>query len=180
MTRPRSDELLPQVLRMAAGVGTPLGALCDAMEALLTPAERALDDIDAWLDAYRAPDTVLPYLATWAGLGHLLRRGPNGMPTFEGGTGRLRLLVAEAASLTRTRGTPGGLLRTLFLATGHDGFVLDERPVDAAGRPRPFHLVVYPPAGAEAQRELIARIVDADRPAYLTFEIAPPTATPPP
>ena len=63
-----------------------------------------------------------------------------------------------------------GLVRFLETATGVEGFVVDEE-VDAAGRPRPFHCVVRAPAAARRLRDLVQQIVEAEKPAFVTYEL---------
>jgi hypothetical protein len=60
----------------------------------------------------------------------------------------------------------------LRVATGIDGFVVDERVPGPDGRPRPFHVVVRTPAVAEPYVSLIARIVEHEKPAFVTYELA--------
>ena len=86
-------------------------------------------------------------------------------------TARLRELVAEASDLARWRGTTRGLVRFLEVATGLEGFGVDEAPMDEAGRLRPFHVVVHGPAQAVEMRPLIERIVESEKPAHVTCDI---------
>lgn len=176
MRRAEIEQLLPSVYQMAlhpvdGWVIEPdqrLGALLDAMEALHDPIERILDRLEAWLDPRRAPDPFVPYLAGWVDLDRLA----GGEATMAAaGTDRLRELVAAASDLARWRGTSRGLLRFLGIATGLPGFSVDERPAGPDGRPRPFHVVVHGPAEAARMRPLIERIVESEKPAYVTCDI---------
>ncbi len=63
------------------------------------------------------------YLAQWVDLGWLL---PEDGGPFPGGLGRLRELIQASAELSRWRGTKRGLVQFLELATGLDGFAIDE------------------------------------------------------
>ena len=79
--------------------------------------------------------------------------------------GRLRDLVASAASLAAARGTAGGLCQLLSTVTGVPGFAVDEPPEHA------FHLVVRVPPAAAGHLDLIRRVVAAEKPAATTSEV---------
>ena len=176
MKQSEIERLLPAIFQRTAREGNPLSALLAAMETLHDPAERVLDNLDAHFHQYRAPDNFVPYLAGWVDLDHLLTRdsstsakkAPASFPT---GTGRLRELVAAAAFLAKWRGTAIGLLRFLETALGIGGFVIDENPPDADGQPRPFHIRVHAPAEAAPYTELMRRIIEMEKPAYVTYEL---------
>ena len=94
-----------------------------------------------------------------------------GAVRYPAGTGRLREVIAAAAYLSKWRGTAQGLLRFLETATGIDGFRIEEQVLDANGEHRPFHIRVRSPASAQAYRPLIERIVEMEKPAYVTYEL---------
>jgi phage tail-like protein len=176
MRRAEIERLLPSVYQLALhpvdGWGLApderLGAVLDAMETLHDPIEGTLDGLDAWLDPRRAPDPFVPYLAGWVDLDRLA----GGEATMAAaGTDRLRELVAAASDLARWRGTSRGLLRFLRIATGLDGFSAEEDPPGADGRPRPFHVIIRGPAEAASMRPLVERIVESEKPAYVTCDI---------
>jgi len=174
MRRDHIAELLPEIYRASLPAGGPLAALLEVMEAMHAPVEAVLDDLDAYLDPRRAPDRFVPYLAGWLDLDRYLdwpggRRG-SAPPRFAPGLGRLRELTAQAASLARVRGTRAGLQRMLEVATGLAGYVLTEAPPGEDG-PRPFHLHVSAPAGARRFTDLVRRIVEDEKPAYVTYEL---------
>ena len=168
--------LLPGVFQRTLRPGRPLAALLEVMEAMHSPAEHALEHFDAILNPWRTPDAFVPMLARWVDLQRLFERRFHGkepaldqlMPT---GLGRLRALIETAAYLSRWRGTRKGLLRFLQIATGLAGFEIDEQVPGADGKPRPFHLRVRGPAAAASQRDLIERIIESERPAYVTYEL---------
>jgi hypothetical protein len=86
----------------------------------------------------------------------------------------LRELIAAAAFLSQWRGTAKGLLRFLETATGVEGFEIEEHARDANGQPQPFHILVRAPAEAERYRGLVERIIEAEKPAYVTYELTYP------
>jgi hypothetical protein len=87
------------------------------------------------------------------------------------GLGRLRELVAAAVDISRWRGTARGLLLFLTTATGRTDFEVDEAVPGPDGLPRPFHVRVRAPSEVEAHRLLLERIIEREKPAYVTYEL---------
>jgi len=170
--------LLPDVMRRTVQPRTPLAALLAVMEALHAPAEQALDGIDGTFDPYRAPDPFVPYLAGWVDLDRLLSTPPAQMDEaallylFDGGLGRLRELLAQAATLSRRRGTAQGLIRFLETATGVAEFTISEQVAGEDGQPRPYHIEIRAPDAARPFDTLIRRIIELEKPAYVTYDLA--------
>jgi hypothetical protein len=79
-------------------------------------------------------------------------------------------LVATAAQLSKWTGTAQGLRLVLQTATGRDDFELRENS-DREQKPRPFHLTVVAPASMKEHRDVIERIIAAEKPAYVTCEM---------
>lgn len=175
MKRGEIERLLPDIFRRTSRAGNPLHAVLEVMEALQAPSEEALRDLDTYFEPRRAPDAFVPYLAGWVDLERLLAEGPSRPdappPTFPTGLGRLRELVAQAAYLSQWRGTPRGLLRFLETATGVQGFAIDEQVPGEGGLPRPFHLRVRAPRETEPYRVLLERIIEVEKPAYVTYDL---------
>jgi len=183
-------RLLPDVFQYAlrppdAGVVEPdrrMAALLSVMEGLHGPVETVLDGLHEHLDPRLAPPRFVPYLAGWVDLDWLLMAAPGqpitGPTPLASGLDRLRELVAAASYLARWRGTARGLLRFLDAATGVPGFAVEENVSvgEVSGGPartaKPFHIRVLAPAAAEPYRPLIERIVTAEKPAYVTWELA--------
>ena len=175
MKRSEIEQLLPEVFQRTLHPRTPLFVLLEVMEALQTPSEEVLERLDAFFDPYRTPDAFVPYLAGWMDLDELLviasEERASAAATFPEGMGRLRELIAAAAFLSRWRGTADGLRRFLQTATGTRGFAVEERAPGSDGQPRPFHLLIRAPAETERVRGLIERIVEMEKPAYVTYEL---------
>jgi phage tail-like protein len=182
MKRNEIEQLLPEVFRRTIRPGNPLDALLAVMAALHAPSEEVLAELDLYLDPYRTPDTFVPYLARWVDLQRFLAELPepegedqtSGAPLsvpFAGGLGRLRDLITAAATLSKWRGTAKGLLRFLETATGVQGFEIDEAVPGPDGKPKPFHLRVQAPAKAKPYRAVIQRIIEMEKPAYVTYEL---------
>lgn len=185
MEASRIARFLPEIYRMANQPGEPLAALLGAMETLHAPSEAVLRRIDDYVDPLRAPDDFALMLASWLDLDRYLdwtggRKGA-GQARYVAGLGHLRILSTMAAQLMRWRGTRHALERFLFAATGIPGFKVEENPADADGAPRPFHIRVDAPAAARHLSDLVQRIVDAERPVYVTYDIEyPPGGNPTP
>jgi hypothetical protein len=182
MKRNEIRQLLPSILRHTAYPGSPLVALLDVMEQLHTPSEEILDNLASYLDPYQAPHHFLPYLAHWVDLSRFLTDSPafgrqdsgplsEVSSPFSPGMGRLRDLIASATELWQWRGTRRGLLGLLETATGIKGFEIDESVVSPSGQARPFHLLVRAPAQAQSYYRLIERILEMEKPAYVTYEL---------
>lgn len=159
-------DLLPEVISTTARPGSPLAALAAAATDLHAPVVDVLDRLDSMIDPFRAPGAMVAYLAWWVDLGWLdapvAGEQPGNVPGI--GVDRLRDLVAASAELSARRGTPGGLARFLRVATGVDGFVVDDVP-------GAFRVVVRVPPAAADRVELVRRLVVALRPAHVTSEV---------
>ncbi len=174
------EQLLPEVYRRTLDAGNPLGLFLAIMADLHEPSEAVIEGIDGYFDSYRTPDEFVPFLAKWVDLDRLL--APNGAGRGDGddgvntlpfptGLGRLRELIRAAAHLSKWRGTRKGLLLFLETATGVSGFAIDEQVSDAEQKIRSFHLRISAPSSTEPVRPLIERIIEMEKPAYVTYEL---------
>ena len=176
MRRNEIEALLPSVMQRTLDTGGPLATIVQIMDDLHAPAEEILATLADFFNAYRTPDEFVPYLAGWVDLARLLEATPaannaTDLPNFAPGIGQLRELIAAAAYLSKWRGTEHGLVRFLETATGLSGFAVATQVPDADGRPRPFHLRVTAPATARPYATLVRRIVEQEKPAYVTADI---------
>ena len=176
MARTQLRDSLPQVIASGADSG-PLASLLAAADGMHQPVGDVLDHLELWFHTVSAPDPMVCYLASWVDLDWLtLPESPTrARSTLPAGTAPLRDLLAESADLAARRGTVGGILRFLEVATGRTGFGVE----DAGG----FHLRVTVPGDAGDLLETVARIVAATKPAHVTAEVlladAPPGPTSP-
>ena len=161
MRSPDIQRLLPGVFQRTVLDGSPLAALLEVMETLHAPSEAVLARLESHFDPRRAPDRFVPFLARWVGMD---------LPVTTG-LGRLRELVAAAVEISRWRGTARGLRLFLTTATGRTDFEVDESVLGADGRPRPFHVRVRAPEAVAAHRLLLERIIEREKPAYVTYEL---------
>jgi hypothetical protein len=178
MKRQGIERLIPEIFRRTLRPETPLSAILDVMEALQEPSEKAVASLGTILDPRLSKDHFVPYLACWLDLDRLYDPPPLEGETasarrhsISSGLGRLRELIAEAPYLSHWRGTARGLLRFLVVAIGESGFAIDEAVPGPDGIPQPFHIRVRVPRGAAPHRSLVERIVQLEKPAYVTYEI---------
>ena len=176
MKQTQIKKLLPWVFQRTAQPGNPLTALLDVMEDMHAPVEETLSHLDSMFDPRRTADAFVPYLAGWVDLGVLVDvsrgGGPAASTTFPTGMGRLRELIASAAMLSEWRGTKRGLQMFLEIATGAGGFSIDEQVRKPDGTIRPFHLQVTAPKDLVVHRPLLERIIELEKPAYVTYELS--------
>ena len=168
-------KLLPYVYQRTATPGSPLSALIEVMQDLHAPIEATLSQLDSMFDPRRTVDAFVPFLAGWVDLGVLLdvsRTRRTSAVTLSTGLGRLRELIASAARLSEWRGTRKGLQLFLEIATGAKGFTIDEQVSGPDGKVKPFHLRVTAPKELLPHRSLIERIIELEKPAYVTYEMA--------
>ena len=170
------NQLLPEILQRTVRPGSPLAALMDNMQALHVKDEEILAQLDAVFDPRRSRDDFVPLLAQWLDLGFLLERTAGeklharSSETISAGLGRLRELIANGAELSHWTGTAKGLRRFLHIATGANGIEIREN-VDARGQSKPFHLTITAPSNLKPHQDLLARIIESEKPAYVTFEL---------
>jgi phage tail-like protein len=171
-------ERLPDVFKQAAtGENNPLAAVLGVMEELHARDEDILAGFGRYVDPRRTTDAFVPYLAAWVDYAWLLLDPPDDpyadveLP-FSGGLGRLRELVASAASESKWRGTSAGLVRMLETATGIQGYHVEETVTDESGRQLPFRVRVIVPRDAERYLDLVRRIVEHEKPAHVIATVA--------
>lgn len=176
MKRSEIEQLLPQIFQRTVLPGTPLFDLLELMESLHRKAETVLDSLDNTFNPRRAPDDFVPYLAGWVDLDRLFERASTkasaALPAraLSTGLGRLRELTANAARLSKWRGTAAGLLRFLQIATGEPDFrILENRTRD--GKVCLYHMLVFAPPNLCPHQSLLERIIASEKPAYVTYEL---------
>jgi phage tail-like protein len=171
------QNLLPQIFQQTLRDGGPLDAFLEVMASMHEPVESVLADLWTYFNPHTAPEMFVPYLASWMDLDRFFPLYCAQTETYQQssdpispGNGRLRELIAAAAFLSQWRGTTKGLQSFLEIATGVEGFELIENK-DRLGNERPFHVCILIPEQVEQHRVLIERIVEQEKPAYVSYEI---------
>ncbi|MGG6295132.1 phage tail protein [Leptolyngbya sp. AN02str] len=171
------QTLLPTVFQRTLYPGSPLSALLEIMADMHAPAETTLAHLDAVFDPHRTPDAFVPLLARWVNLDPVLDSTPSSPANsaakqpLSTGLPPLRELIAIAATLSRWRGTAKGLILFLETATDTRGFEVTEHGTDTNRPPRPFHLTVRAPIAVQPHEPLIHRIIQFEKPAYVTYDL---------
>jgi len=126
-------------------------------EAILTPIEWNIDNFDLYLDPATAPRGFIPWLANWFDIVF--------DPSWT--EAQQRLLLKEAHSIYARRGTRRALSRVLEIYTGQTPTIIDTDP-DL----EPFTFkVILPAVAARLEREMIERLIDANKPAHTLYTL---------
>lgn len=159
-------RVLPEVFQVAAAASPPLRALLAVAEDLHRPVRNILDAVATIPHPGQVPSSLVPFLSRWVDLDWLILPDAEaaGSAGAEVPLARQRDLIAAASQLSARRGTVDGLVRFLHLATGVRGFTVGSVP-------GAFHMLVGVPSAAEAQLELVRRIVEGTKPAHVTAAI---------
>ena len=175
-------DFLPDLYREVDAIGRLLAIFEQAFE----PSVHTLNTMWAHLDPLTAPEALLPFLAHWVGW------ASDGRWSIA----QQRRLIRRAVEIYRWRGTRRGLRLYLHLYTGlpllddpdqlpaieiHDqpagGLSLGEGQVGISaivGGGRPFHFTVTlrPPADSPLDEPLIRSIIEQEKPAFCTYDLA--------
>lgn len=157
-------RLLPEIFQATVGTEGLLDGFLAAQERLHEPCEMAIGQFPKHLDPHTAAPPFVYMLAVWMDLDYLLD-GPPEAPRFVAGVGRLRELIANASRNGSTRGTEQALLRFLETATGCRGFAV---ATEGEGM---FHFSVLAPTEARSFKNLVERIIEAEKPAFATCDL---------
>ena len=175
MKRNEIERLLPTVIRRTVRQDNPSLAILEAMSALHEPSEAVLAKLDDIFNPFRTPDAFVPFLARWLDLERIFdepsAQASNGRSPISTGLVCLRALTASASYLSQWRGSKKGLDHFLEIATGTEGVVIEEQVIGQDGEPIPFHLRVVAPETIKHHRSLIERIIESEKPVYVTYEL---------
>jgi phage tail-like protein len=175
MKRSEIERLLPTVIRRTIRRDNPLTAILEVMSALHEPSESMLTRLDGIFNPFRTPDSFVPFLARWLDLDRVFDRAyapaRNGRSPISTGLDCLRALTAAASYLSQWRGTKKGLDHFLEIAVGTHGFTIEEQVIGPDGAPIPFHLRVIAPEAVKPHQALIERVIESEKPAYVTYEL---------
>lgn len=169
-------QLLPEVFQRADTTDSPIYSLLEVMETLTEPAEEILRQVSVYFNPYATPEKFLPFLASWVDLDRFfpsfhdeINADSDLIRALE--AGRIRELIATATKLSKLRGTAAGLQLFLETATGLNGFEIDENVLPENSDVLPFHIKISAPYAAKKQSALIERIIEQEKPAYVTYNL---------
>ncbi len=163
-----------------------LNRFLNIFEQTFDPAVQTLGVLWAYLDPLTAPESMLPFLASWVAWEIDDRLDIK----------RQRRLISNAVTLYRWHGTLFGLRFYLHLCTGlpldehlpepekhigieevfNDGFILGETILgqdSIIGGGRPYHFFVYlrPEKSQQIEENLVREIIEREKPAFCTYEL---------
>lgn len=162
-------RLLPAIFQQTIQPETPQAVLLAVMERLPAPDEAVLERLETFFNPYQTPANFVPFLASWVDMEWILladsQEFSSLIPPLPSGIGRLRELVASATFLAQD------LLSFLEIASGLQGFTIEERVPGPDGHPRAFHIAVHAPSAAAQYQALLQHIIEAEKPAYVTYDL---------
>jgi phage tail-like protein len=123
-------------------------------QSIWEPLEQRQDHLAMYFDPRTCPAPFLHWLAGWLGVA-VGPRWPEG---------RLRTLLAEAVELYRWRGTQYGLTRMIEVCTGVTPSVSE-----MMANPFVLHIRVAIPPNSDIDRDLIERLIIANKPAHTAY-----------
>ncbi|WP_020587967.1 phage tail protein [Desulfobacter curvatus] len=168
MEKHKIIPLLPGIFQQSAKPGNPLFAFLSVMEVMHADSQTILKNLDSFFDPVRTDENFIRFLLKWVDMDWLI--------DDEDASGKmikkdnLRLLIANAWYLSKWRGTAKGLIMFLETATGVKGFLINENAKDEKGMPLPFHIIINVPENAVPMLHIIERIIEKEKPAYVTHE----------
>ncbi|MFW6052992.1 MAG: phage tail protein [Desulfosalsimonas sp.] len=164
-------KILPGMFREAVSTQNPLDAIVGVMETLHHNTEAMLEEIDSVFDPIRTNKDFVWYLAGWVDLDWIYSQDGKNTGSLKSAIQieNFRNLISLAWYLSKWRGTATGLKLFLETATGVEGFEINENPEDDKGGIMPFHIEITVPEAAEQKRHLVKRIIENEKPAYVTY-----------
>ena len=173
MNKDEIKKLLPAVFQRTVHEGNPLMVLLEVMQEMQEPAENTIRGIDNFFNPYQTTEEFVPFLAFWVDLNRLFVTNEeiDFQSSLTPKIGFLREVIANAAHLSKLRGTNKGLILFLQTITGEKKFSIFEKVKNEQGQILPFHIKVVVPKELNTQTELIRRIIDSEKPIHLTYEI---------
>lgn len=168
MEKHKIIPLLPGIFQQSVKPGNPLFAFLSVMEVMHKDSETILNSLDAFFDPGRTDENFIRFLLKWVDMDWLIDDEDTSGKMIK--TDNLRLLIANAWYLSKWRGTSKGLIMFLETATGVKGFLINENAKDEKGIPLPFHIIINVPENAVPMLHIIERIIEKEKPAYVTHE----------
>lgn len=167
MERHEITAILPEVMAGADLPSSPFAAMLDAMVTLADPVEAQIKGIHRVADPLLTPDRMIDMLLGWfdlAPVARAIRRHALPDDSAAALAHRLRRLLVLAPVLLPQRGTAPGLAAMLDAACGISGTAVSDSAT--------FHISVTLPAGSGARLPLARRIVELERPVFVTYTLS--------
>lgn len=161
-------RILPGIFQQTVKDGSPISSFLNVMEYLHADPEKILDNLDSIFDPLRTKDEFVSFLAYWVDLDWIIKTG-NSEQSIK--ISNLRQLISHAWYLSKWRGTAKGLLMFLEIATGIKGFEINEQVKNSSQEIIPFHIRIMIPKEAEIMLHTIEKIIEREKPAYVTASI---------
>ena len=163
-------QLLPAVIRKDAGPNQLLTHMINILSHQSKDIEHGRTTLARHFDPYGCPDHFVPLLVRMLDLDRIFS-GTQAIHENEllhkssCPLGRIRNVIARAMRCSQWRGTSKGLL--LFLQTACDShdFSIEEDTSKA------FHIIIHASEKIFQHKELIQKIIDNEKPAYVTSEL---------
>jgi phage tail-like protein len=134
-----------------------MARLLGLVEAILTPIEWNVDNFDLYLNPGTSPAAFLPWLVNWFEIAS--------DPIWR--EAQRRRLLAEAHEIYARRGTRWAVARVMEIYIGCKPEI-----IDLAEGQVPFTFTVRVPLRAqEVDRELVERLIDANKPAHTSYTL---------
>ena len=144
------------------------GNFVASLDAVLSPAHAAIEDIDLYLDQRTCPPDFLPWLSGWLGL-TVNERWP---------IKRRQEFAARGMEIFKLRGTVSGVRKAVELYAGVTPEIVDNGAVSSGQDPlgslpgsAQLGLVVTVLKNSEADLEMVHRIVTAVKPIHIPLEV---------
>ena len=133
-----------------------ISRLLAMFESIMLPIEWNVDGFDLFLHARSAPTSFLPWLSNWFDI------------IFDSSWNedQRRELLGEAGKIYALRGTRWALSRVLEIYTGKEPKI-----VEFTEDLKPHTFKVTLSAGKKLDRDLIVRIIDANKPAHTSYKL---------
>ncbi len=153
-----------------------MGRFLLIFQSVLDPLVNTVDNIALYFDPRLAPESVLPWLATWV--------DQTLDPSWP--IERRRELVAKASELYRWRGTRRGLIEYLRIYSGVEpeiveyipGMILDKDTalgentvLGSSGSGHHFTVIMGTPENGDVDLETVRSIIDSQKPAHTRYTL---------
>ena len=129
-------------------------------ETVLSPVNHVLDNIHLYFDPMIAPESYLPWLASWIDL-VLDENWP---------VEKRRQLIKAGVELYRWRGAKRGLNEYLRIYTGIEPEIIEHFDAQDNG-PHRFTVIIRAPDPEALNERLVRQVINAEKPAHTAYDL---------